>query len=107
MSENIVKRGPGRPPKESIAYDSEAVKEFVEGEYQFHVEKKQAQESHKDFRDAFKERIDAQLIAQIIRAVKLKAQMEKRNASQETVESIMDIVEDIFGATLSREALDS
>jgi len=101
MSEEQKKRG--RPRKDSIAYDEVAVKEFVEGEFAYHVEKKQAQETHKEFRETFKERIDPQLVGQIIQAVKLRYKMEKRNASQDTVESIMEIVEEVYGTTLSRE----
>lgn len=93
----------GRPRKE-IAYDAEAIKDFIAGEYQYLLDKKTLQTEHKEMRDAFKERIDAKLVTQIIRAVKLGYQMEHQDASPDTIEEIRQLVDEQFGALFSQEA---
>lgn len=100
MSESGKKRG--RPRKQPVAYNADAVKEFIAGEYQYYVDKKELQENHKDFRDAYADRVDGKLIQQIIKAVKLRYDMEKLQASQETVDDIASIVEETFGGILNR-----
>lgn len=88
------KRGRGRPRKEPVAYDPEAVKEFVERYFSVEREIKVLQEDKKQLKEEFKDKINHKLLAKVIRLVKAKVALEQENSSPDTVEEIEDLVKD-------------
>ena len=94
MAEEQVKRGRGRPRKEPIAYDPDAVKEFVSRYFEIEREVKVLQGDKKELKEEFKDKINQKLISKIIRLVKVKVALEEENASPETVSEVEDVVLD-------------
>lgn len=87
-------RGRGRPKKQPISYDAEAVKEFTKRFFEIEREKKVLQEDKIELKEEFKNKIDHKLLGKVIRLVKAKVALEEEDTSDNTLEEIEKIVRD-------------
>jgi SpoVK/Ycf46/Vps4 family AAA+-type ATPase len=88
------RRGPGRPKKKEIAYDPEAIKDFVKRYFELEKEVLVLREDKKELKENFKDKINHKLLGKVIRLVKDKIALEQEEVSESTVEDIEDIVRD-------------
>lgn len=88
-------------PDKNCAFDPALAKEFCERYFTFASELKLLQTNVKELKDEFKSRkLDVKLISRIMRLVKVKLDVDKSNASPETVEQIEDLVKDQIGKVM-------
>lgn len=92
MSE--FKKGPGRPRKEPVAYDSESTKDFISRLFEIQREIKVLQEDVKELKEEFKNKIDQKLVSGIVRLVKAKVAVENQQVSPDTIQEVEDLVRD-------------
>ena len=92
-----MKRRPGRPRKPPIAYDAEAVEQFVKRLFMLEQEITSLRESKKELKEEYKSKVNPKLVGQIIRLVKLQVDLSGQMASPETIQEIADMVKDKIG----------
>lgn len=93
-------RGRGRPKKDPIAYDEKAVKEFILRYFEIEREKKVLQQDSKDLKEEFKKKIDATLIANVIKSVKAQIKLELMEVSSDTISEIEEFVKEKIAMVL-------
>jgi len=96
----IAKRRRGRPRNPPIAYDPEAVDEFIKRLFTIENEINTLREDKKELKDEFKSKVNAKLIGQIVRLVKLQIDLNSAMASPETIDEIAEKVRDKVGMVL-------
>ena len=84
----------GRPKKQEVAYDSEAVKEYIRKLFGVERELQTLREDKKQLNEEYKGKIDGKLIGKLVRMVKLQLEVENLKASPETIEEVSDIIKD-------------
>jgi len=92
MQEQQQKRGRGRPRKEPVPYDPEAVKEFVQRFFEIQREINVLKQDVIELKDEYKNLINHKLISKVMRLVKIKLALSTEDASPDTIEDIEEMV---------------
>lgn len=81
---------------EQRAYDPLIAKEFVKKFFQIQNEKKMLSEDEKALKEEYKGKVPVALVKKVMQYVKIKKQLEYEAASEDTIDSIEDIITDNF-----------
>ena len=87
----------GRPKNEAVAYDAEAVKEYVLKWFTIEQEIKSLREEKSGLKDEYKGKVDLKLVSNVVRLVKAQLKLE---ASDSTVDDLSELVKEKIGMIL-------
>lgn len=87
----------GRPKKEAVAYDAEAVKEYVQKWFTLEQEIKGLREEKGNLKEEYKGKVDLKLVSDVVRLVKIQLKM---TTSEETFDELSEIIRDKINMVL-------